>query len=237
MKSGVFQKLGAEYLGSLILTLTAISPTILGYQVLGGSVAMAVLMDAVAVGFVLFALIEVLGPVSECHINPAVTLSMMVSGKMDAGTGISYFIVQFLGGFTGTIISHLMFFDEKFYTLLTVSTVARTGGPYVAEFVGTFMLVLIIHGCISTKSTRAGMIIGFFVGGFLITTSSTMFANPQVTVARIFTFAIAGIRPVDALIFVIMEILGALAATFVARLLFVSARSDDDAVGKSAVAG
>ena len=232
MRSSLFRKLSAEYLGSLILVLTAISPTILGHQVLGGSVAMAVLMDGIAVGLVLFVLIEILGPVSECHINPVVTLSMVISKKMDAGTGIFYIIVQFLGGLTGTMVSHLMFIHEQFYTLLTVSEVVRTGGTYIAEFVGTFMLVLIIHGCMHTKSSRSGMIIGFFVGGFLITTSSTMFANPQVTVARIFTFAIAGIRPSDAIVFVIVEILGALAATFFARVLFFSQRPDENTEGK-----
>ena len=232
MRPNLFQKLSAEYLGSLILVFTAISPTILCYQVLGGSVAMAVLMDGIAVGLVLFVLIEILGPVSQCHINPAVTLSMIVSKKMDARAGIFYIIVQFLGGLTGTIVSHLMFIHEKFYTLLTVSDVVRTGGTYFAEFVGTFMLVLIIHGCIYTKSNRAGMIIGFFVGGFLITTSSTMFANPQVTIARMFTFAIAGIRPSDAIVFCVVEILGALAATFFARVLFVNERPDQNTAGK-----
>jgi glycerol uptake facilitator-like aquaporin len=221
MKFNLFQKLCAEFLGSLILVVTAISPTILGYQVFGGSVALAVLMDAIAVGFVLFVLIEIFGPVSGCHINPAVTLSMMVSRRMNVGTGIWYVIVQFLGGIAGTMVSHLMFIHEKFYTFLTISEVTRTGGTYIAEFLGTFMLVLIIYGCTYTKSNRAGMTIGFFVGGFLITTSSTMFANPQVTVARIFTFAIAGIRPADAAVFVLMEILGALAATFVAGFLLV----------------
>jgi len=216
------RKLTAEFLGSLILVFTAISPTILGYQVLGGTVALVVLMDAIAVGLVLFVLIEIFGPVSQCHINPAVTLSMIVSKKMDARTGALYIFVQFLGGITGTLASHLMFIHEKFYTFVTVSDVVRSGGTYVAEFIGTFILVLTIHGCIRTKSNRTGMIVGALVGGFIITTSSTMFANPQVTFARIFTFAIAGIRPFDALIFIIVEISAALAATFFAKFLFLA---------------
>jgi glycerol uptake facilitator-like aquaporin len=220
------QKLTAEFLGSLILVLTAISPTILGYQVLGGTPALVVLMDGLAVGLVLFVLIEILGPVSQCHINPAVTFSMMISRKMDAKTGILYIIVQFLGGFAGTLASHLMFIHEKFFTLLTISSVTRSGGAYIAEFIGTFMLVLVIRGCIHTQSKRAGMVIGLFVGGFLITTSSTMFANPQVTFARIFTFAIAGIRPLDALIFIVVQISGAFAATYFANFLFTAASGD-----------
>jgi glycerol uptake facilitator-like aquaporin len=230
MKFGLLQKLSAEYIGSLVLVLTAISPTILCYQVLGGSIAMAVLMDGIAVGFVLFVLIEILGPISECHINPAVTLSMMVSRRMDTKTGVLYILVQFLGGLSGMIASHLMFVHEQFYTLMTISGVVRNGGAYIAEFIGTFMLVLVIYGCISTKSNRAGMIIGLFVGGFLITTSSTMFANPQVTFARIFTFAIAGVRPFDALIFILVEILGALSATVVAQMLYRTGSPGDNAL-------
>jgi glycerol uptake facilitator-like aquaporin len=214
------QRLLAEYLGSLVLVVAAISPIILGYHVLGGSLALAVLMDAVAVGFVLFVLIEIFEPISYCHINPAVTLSMMVSRRIEVKTGILYLIVQFLGGLSGTLVSHLMFFHEKFFKLLTVSQVVRSNGAYVGEFVGTFLLVLTIYGCMYKKSVRPGLIIGFLVGGLLITTSSTMFANPQVTFARIFTFAIAGVRPVDGMIFIVVQILGALMATITAAFLF-----------------
>jgi glycerol uptake facilitator-like aquaporin len=189
---------------------------------------MAVLMDAIAVGLVLFGLIEVLGPVSGCHINPAVTLSMMISKNVDARTGVLYILVQFLGGITGTLASHLIFVHEQFFTLLTVSEVVRHDGAYIAEFIGTFMLVLTIYGCIRSKSSKTGMIVGALVGGFLITISSTMFANPQVTFARIFTFAIAGIRPFDALMFIAAEIVGALAATYAAKFLFGAGSAEDE---------
>jgi glycerol uptake facilitator-like aquaporin len=85
---------------------------------------------------------------------------------------------------------------------------------------GTFTLVLVIFGCMYKKSTRPGLIIALLVGGYLITTSSTMFANPQVTIARVFTWAIAGIRPIDALVFVGMQVFGGLVAAGVARYLF-----------------
>lgn len=228
MKASLSRRLFAEYLGSLVLVVAAISPIILGYHVLGGSVALAVLMDAVAVGFILFVLIEILEPVSYCHINPAVTVSMMVSKNMEVKTGFLYLIVQFLGGFSGTIVSHLMFYHEKFFKLLTVSQVTRSHGAYFGEFVGTFLLVLTIYGCMYKKSVRPGLIIGFLVGGLLITTSSTMFANPQVTLARIFTFAIAGVRPIDGLVFMVVQIMGALVATYTANFLFPATVSGQD---------
>ncbi len=214
------QRLVAEFLGSLILVFTAISPIILGYNVLGSSIAIAVLMDAIAVGFVLFVLIETLGPVSGCHINPAVTIAMLFTKNIKMKMGVLYIVVQFLGGFLGTFVSHAMFIGNDFFQWVTISDVTRNGGAFWAEFVGTFTLVLVIFGIMHRKSTQPGLTIGFLVGGFLISTSSTMFANPQVTFARMFTWALAGIQPVDAAIFILVQILAAIAAASVASYLF-----------------
>lgn len=214
------QQLFSEFFGSLILVFTAISPVILGYNVLGSSVAVAVLMDAIAVGLVLFVLIETLGPISGCHINPAVTIAMLVTKNIEMRTGIFYIIVQFVGGFLGVIASHAMFIGNEFFQWIVISEVTRNGGAFWAEFLGTLTLVLVIFGTMHNKSSQPGLIIGFLVGGFLITTSSTMFANPQVTVARIFTWAIAGIRPADMVMFVLVQIVAALTAARVSSYLF-----------------
>ena len=82
-KQQLGRQLAAEFFGSLILVFTAISPIILGYNVLNSGIGLAVLMDAIAVAFVLFVLIETLGPISGCHLNPAVTLAMFISNKID----------------------------------------------------------------------------------------------------------------------------------------------------------
>ena len=220
------RRLSAEFLGSLLLVFAAISPTILGYNVLKSGVPIAVLMDAIAVGFVLFVLIEIFEPVSYCHINPAVTIAMLATKNIEPKAGILYIIVQIIGGICGTFISHAMFIGNDFFQWVVISEVVRSGGNYFAEFVGTFTLVLVIFGCMYKKSTRPGLIIGFLVGGFLITTSSTMFANPQVTIARIFTWAIAGVRPVDAFVFLVMQVIGGLAAAGAATYLFPARKND-----------
>lgn len=199
-------------MGSAFLVIAAISPTILGYDVLHAETLLAVLCDALAVAFVLFALIEILGPVSGCHINPAVTLSMFVTKKIGIRTGIEYVAVQVAGGIIGTICSHLMFYHIN-PILLTISRVERPGGSYFAEFLGTFLLLTTIYGCTKNNSRFTSLVIALLVGGMLLTTSSTMFANPQVTIARMFTYAIAGIDPDDAVFFVLAQILGSLAAT------------------------
>ena len=214
------RQLSAEFFGSLILVFTAISPIILGYNVLDTGIGLAVLMDAVAVGFVLFVLIETLGPISGCHLNPAVTLAMVVAKQIDSHTATRYVVVQIVGGLLGTLASHAMFIGHDFFQWIAISEVARGGGAFFAEFVGTFTLIVVIFGTIRNQSTQAGLIIGLLVGGFLITTSSTMFANPQVTLARIFTWAMAGVRPLDALIFIVVQIVAALAGTRFSMYLF-----------------
>jgi len=209
---GLGHKLLAEFVGSAFLVIAAISPTILAYNVIQAETMLAVLSDALAVAFVLFALIEMLGSVSGCHINPAVTLSMLLTKKIDPKTAIAYIGVQIPGGILGTICSHLMFYQIN-PILLTISTVERPCGCYFAEFLGTFLLLATIYGCTQNNSKLASLSIALLVGGLLLTTSSTMFANPQVTIARVFTYAIAGIKPSDAVFFVFAQVLGSLAAT------------------------
>ncbi|HFC11516.1 MAG TPA: hypothetical protein ENJ56_01635, partial [Anaerolineae bacterium] len=189
------RQISAEFLGSLILVFTAISPIILGFNVLGASIAVAVLMDAIAVGFVLFVLIETLGPVSGCHLNPAVTVAMLTAKKLGSKTAIAYIAAQMAGGLAGMLASHATFIGHDFFQWAAVSSISRGGGAFLAEFIGTFMLIVVIFGTMQHQSTQAGLIIGLLVGGFLITTSSTMFANPQVTFARMFTWSKAGIQP------------------------------------------
>ncbi len=145
----------------------------------------------------------------------AVTVAMLYSKNIETKAGVLYIVVQVIGGLLGVIISHAMFIGHDFFQWIAISETLRSGGAYFAEFVGTFVLVLVIFGTMHHKTTQPGLIIGF-----LITTSSTMFANPQVTIARVFTWAIAGVRPLDAVIFVVVQMVAAIAATGMASYLF-----------------
>lgn len=219
LEHSISKRLLSEFIGSLFLTMTAISATILGYNVLGAGVPLTVLMDAIAVGFVLFALIETLGPICQAQFNPALTLSFVITKNINIRDGTLYIIAQFAGGLVGLVSSHLMFY-KNVPTLLSISTINRDGGAFFGEFLGTFILILVIYGCIKRQSQLTSLAVGMVVAGLLITTSSMMFANPQVTFARIFTYSIAGVAPLDGLVFIICQILGALFATGVAIFLF-----------------
>jgi len=198
----------------MFLVIATISPMILFVEVLDTSIGIAVIADALAVGFVLFALIEIFNPICTSYFNPAVTFAYAVEKKISWNQAIGYAISQFVGGFVGMVISHLMFF-HKVPWIISISNISRFGGAYIGEIVGTFFLILAIFSLTYQKSNRISLVIGLLVGGMLLATSSTMFANPQVTLARIFTYSEAGISVVDGAIFIIMELIGAYLAVIV----------------------
>jgi len=203
-----------EFLGSLFLVVAAVAPMILFLEVFNADLAVAVVADALAVGFVLMALIEIFGPICTSFFNPAVTLAMWFDHELSIVQVIKYISAQILGGLFGVVISHLMFFDAS-TSFLEFSTISRDGGTYLAEILGTFLLVLCIFSLVSQRSDRVSFIVGFLVAGMLLATSSTMFANPQVTIARMITGSAAGISFSDGIVFIGMQLFGAVLAVFV----------------------
>ena len=215
----VTAQLLSEYLGSLFLVMAAISPIILFNQVLNAGIALAVLADALSVGTILFALIEMFGHVSGAHFNPAVTLATVICGRMSWRRATLYILMQIGGGLTGMISSNLMFYHE-IPRLVAVSEVTRVGGSYFAEILCTFILILTILLLVQRRSKKISIVVGLLVGGQLIATSSTMFANPQATLARMFTYSAAGVKPIDGMMFILMQVSGAVLAVLVFRTVY-----------------
>jgi glycerol uptake facilitator-like aquaporin len=201
-----------EFIGSMFLVIAAISPIILLHHILGLNIAIAVIGDAIAVSFVLFALIEIFGPICTAYFNPAVCFAMALAKDITWFQAVRLSFWQITGGLTGVVLSHIMFYNQiagGLDEMFILSTVERSGGTYVAEILGAFILVLCIMSLVHQKSDRIALVVGLLVGGMLLSTSSTMFANPQVTIARVFTFSAAGIQVFDAIVFIIMQFIGA----------------------------
>lgn len=217
--SGIARKLVAEFIGTMFLVVAAIGSVILPYEVLGADIATTVFINAVAVGFVLFALIEMLSPISGSHFNPAVSLAFILTRDMEKKKGICYIIAQMAGGMMGLLATHLMFYDVN-PSLILISGNAKGVGTYFGEFLGTFLLLAVIYGCVRGRSANTSLSVGLVVGGMLISTSSTMYANPAVTISRVFTYAICGIAPVSAAFFILAEIAGAVTAGVVLGYLY-----------------
>jgi len=205
-----------EFIGSMFLVIAAVAPIILFNNILAAPIWIAVVADALAVGFVLFALIEIFGPICTAYFNPAVSISLAINKNISWAAAIKYSIIQILGGIAGLTATHLMFYD-KIQTLFILSDIERSGGAYLGEVLGTFILVLCIFSLIHQKSNRISLVVGLLVGGMLLSTSSTMFANPQVSIVRVFTYSVAGIRPIDAIVFIAMELIGATLAAIIWR--------------------
>jgi len=219
MKQTPLSELSSEFLGSMFLVMAAISSMIMFTEVFESSKSIAVLANAVAVAFVLCALIEMFGSISGAHFNPVVTMVMFFEKKIGTLKAVLFMLFQFIGGIVGAMLSHLMFLDDV-GSILAVSDNVRTEYMFFGEIFGTFILVLAILLLVKTGSNKISIIVGLLVGGQLMSTSSTMFANPQVTVARMFTNTASGIRPINGLIFIVMQLIGALLAYAVYRLVF-----------------
>lgn len=214
--SGLFHS--CEFFGSMFLVIAAVSPIILFNEVLGANIAIAVLANSVAVTGILFALIEIFSPICIAYFNPVVSLALALDNKITWTQAAMYTLNQTLGGFTGIILTHLMYY-HRIPKLMVISEVNRSGGNYLSEILGTYLLVLAIYSLSEQRSEKTSLVIGLLVGGMLLATSSTMFANPQVVFSRMFTYSMAGVRPRDGAIFILMEVLGAVLAYFTWRNL------------------
>ena len=212
------RELIAEFIGSAFLTIAAISPMILFNSILKSEIGLAVMADALAVAFVLTALIETFGPVSGAHFNPVVSWSSVIQGKIKRTKALHYMGAQILGGTTGLILTHGMFYHQ-FPTILHVSTIQRNGGAYLGEILGTFILLIAIFSISNNNIPRIASTLGLLVGGQLMVTSSTMFANPMITIVRTLTYSVAGIHPLDAAGFIFMQLTGMYIANFTWNLL------------------
>lgn len=200
-----------EFIGSMFLVIAAVSPMILFLEVFESSLALALLADALAVGFVLFALIEIFGPICTAYFNPVVSFSFALTKDLSWSEAARYSFFQILGGLTGIILTHLMYYD-RISVLIDYSVIERSGGAYAGEFLGTFLLVLCILSLVHQRSNRISLVVGLLVGGMILATSSTMFANPMITIARIFTYANAGIHIADAFVFIILQFIAGFVA-------------------------
>jgi glycerol uptake facilitator-like aquaporin len=182
----------------------------------GGSVALALLANALATGGALVALILTFGPISGAHFNPAVTLADASQGGLPWREAPLYILAQVLGAFTGVAVAHLMFGEPLF----AASTHAREGtSQALSEGIATFGLLSVIWGVSRSRATVVPFAVAAYIVGAYWFTASTSFANPAVTLARAATNTFAGIRPADVPIFLLAQIVGAACATALFRWL------------------
>ena len=197
------RKLAAEFLGTALLLAVVIGSGVMGEKLAGGNVAVALLADTLATVGGLYVLIEVFGPLSGAHFNPAVSAAMAWRGELDRRVLGPYVVVQLLGAMAGAWLAHAMF-D---LTILQFSARVRTGpGQWIAEGVATAGLLLVI---LRAPAGRAAPMVAAYIGAAYWFTASTSFANPAAVFGRMFSNTFAGIAPSSAPGFVVAELVGA----------------------------
>jgi glycerol uptake facilitator-like aquaporin len=175
-------------------------------------VALQLLINALATISMLYLLINLLAPISGGHFNPVVTAVSFLRKKIDLPVAAGYLLMQVVGAILGTFVAHLLF-DR---VVIDFSEFER-GGVHllVAEAIATFGLVVIVFADWKRfKIRQRASMISLWIGSAYFFTSSTSFANPAVTVGRLFTDTFAGIAPVSVPPFVIAQSVGALLAWY-----------------------
>ncbi|RSU43965.1 aquaporin family protein [Sphingomonas koreensis] len=199
----------AEFTGTAMLLAIVVGSGVMGERLSGGNDAIALLGNTLATGAGLIVLIQMFGPISGAHFNPAVTLTLLLKRETDARTAALYAAAQFAGAILGVWVAHAMFAEP----VLQLSAKARDGLPQgLAEAVATFGLIGTILCTGRHRPDATPVAVGLYITAAYWFTSSTSFANPAVTVARTLSDSFAGIAPHSAPLFVAGQLAGAIAA-------------------------
>ncbi len=223
----LWRRLTAELLGSAFLAAIVIGSGIAAQQLSPGNVGLQLLENAAATAAGLYAIILMFGPVSGAHFNPVVSFVDATFGGVSWGTASAYLPVQVGGCVGGAVIANLMFSKAA----VSISTKHRASpAHFLSEVVATLGLILVIFALArSGRSRSAAAAVGAYIGAAYFFTSSTSFANPAISVGRMFSDTFAGIAPSSVPSFVAAQVVGGALAVLVIKLLYPDITSDEAA--------
>ena len=215
--------IGMEFIGTMILAVA-----IVGSGHMAASLAqdggVKLLMNALATALGLAVVIKVGMKTSGAHFNPAVTLVMVILKKISNEVAALYIAAQVLGAILGVGIANLIY-DQSF---LKQSSIIRDGSNlFFSELFATAVLVLIIL-TFRKKDELIGIYVPIWIFGAILFTSSTSFANPAITIGRVFTNSFTGISLDSVLLFVVAQFIGALVGLVVAKNLTIAGKKSDE---------
>ena len=195
----------AELIGTAFLVAAVVGSGIAAQRLSPDDAGLQLLENSIVTGAVLVALILALQPVSASF-NPVVTLAERFLGVINTATAATLVAAQLAGGLLGVVLANLMFDLDA----VSVSNHERGGsGQLLGEAVATIGLVLVVFGTLRSTHPET---VAFAAGGYIAAaywfTSSTSFANPAVTIGRMFSDTFAGIAPASVPAFVLMQLLG-----------------------------
>jgi glycerol uptake facilitator-like aquaporin len=223
----LWRRLAAEFLGSAFLAGLVIGSGIAAQRLSPGQVGLELAENAAATAAGLFAIILMFGPVSGGHFNPVVSFADAAFGGLSWRDAAAYLPAQVAGCTAGAVLANLMF------ALPAVSISAKdraTGAHFLSEVIATLGLLLVIFALArSGRSSSASAAVGAYIGAAYWFTSSTSFANPAITIGRMFSDTFAGIAPGSVLSFTGAQVLGGALAVAIVKILYPAVTPADAA--------
>jgi arsenate reductase len=221
------RRLLAEFLGSAFLAAAVIGSGIAAARLTPGDVGLQLFENAAATAAALFAIILMFGPVSGGHFNPVVSLVDASFGGLRWRHALAYAPAQVGGCIAGAVVANVMFSVSA----VSISTKHRASPAHLfSEVIATLGLVLVIFALARTRrSATAPAAVGAYIGAAYFFTSSTSFANPAISVGRMFSDTFAGIAPASVPGFVVAQLIGGAVAVGVLRLLYPDVTPDEAA--------
>ena len=203
----ILRKWLAEYIGTATLVCVVVGSGIMGTNLSKDS-GVALLINAFSTIFALALLILRISPISGAHFNPAVSLVQVLRREMNAVEFLSFISAQIAGAISGAIIANVMFDLEA----IQISTNERVStGTLVGEVIATAGLITVIFVLVARGQDKLiPVAVAAWIGSAYFFTSSTSFANPAVTIGRVFSDTFAGINPASVLPFIIAQLIGAM---------------------------
>ncbi len=217
-QAALWRRLLAESLGSAFLAATVIGSGIAAQRLSPGATGLELLENAAATAAGLFAIILMFGPVSGAHFNPVVSFADAVFGGLSWRDAACYLPAQVAGCIGGAVVANLMFARAA----VSISAKHRASpAHFLSEIVATLGLIVVIFALArSGRGRSAAAAVGAYIGAAYFFTSSTSFANPAITVGRMFSATFAGIAPSSAPAFIAAQIIGGALAVLVVRALY-----------------
>lgn len=221
------RRLLAELLGSAFLAAVVIGAGIAAQRLSPGDVGLQLFEDAAATAAGLFAIILMFGPVSGGHFNPVVSFVDAHFGGISRRDALAYLPAQVAGCTLGAIVANIMFS----LAAVSISTHHRASpAHFLSEIIATGGLILVIFALARTGRTSVTpAAVGAYIGAAYFFTSSASFANPAITIGRMFSNTFAGIAPSSVPSFVLAQIAGGAAALIAIRALYPHITPEDAA--------
>jgi glycerol uptake facilitator-like aquaporin len=202
----LWRRVLAEFLGTLLLALAVVGSGIAAQNLSSGNTGEELGINAAATALVLFVVILVFAPLSGAHLNPVISLVDLVLGRRHWRDVVAYIPTQIVGCIAGTILANVVFARPA----ISVSLNDRLSWPHLlSEAVATAGLVLVVFALSRSGNERfvAGAV-GAYIGAAYFFASSTSFANPAITVGRMFTNTFSGIAPGAGAGFIAAQLVG-----------------------------